>query len=161
MTYHRTGRQRAARKQENTMTKINLANYYDADTLRGFTADEYETRKRLYSEREDAKKAAEMEYDRAAIRNPSFDEIIKRWPTLQPLVRKYLDLDNEIKRLDGQPSTEIGIDIGLHPEVREAIERTGETPSEYARKVLVQTLMRDGFLKPPYPRPAAPVSVIE
>jgi len=99
------------------MTKINLANYYDADTLRGFTADEYETRKRLYSEREDAKKAAEMEYDRAAIRNPSFDEIIKRWPTLQPLVRKYLDLDNEIKRLDGQPSTEIGIDIGLHPEV--------------------------------------------
>ena len=53
------------------------------------------------------------------------------------------------------------IEIAVHPEVQEAIERTGETPSDYAHKVLVQALMRDGFLKHPYPRPTIPVSLIE
>lgn len=53
------------------------------------------------------------------------------------------------------------IEFTVHPEVQEAIERTGETPSDYAHKVLVQALMRDGFLKHPYPRPAISVSLIK
>jgi len=82
---------------------INLAEYYDADTLRGFTPEQYETRKRLYAERCDAKEAAESEYNRARsspLHNPTFNDVIKRWPTLEPLVRKYLDLDHEIERID-------------------------------------------------------------
>jgi len=67
----------------------------------------------------------------------------------------------QIKENTMTDNAKIIIEFTVHPEVQEAIERTGETPSAYAHKVLVQTLMRDGFLKPPYPRPAVPASLIE
>jgi hypothetical protein len=82
---------------------IDLSKYYDADTLRAFTTDEYETRKRLYTDRQAAKDAATKIYEKD-IRPPryglSFDELVTRWSDLEPAIRKYLELDNEIKRLD-------------------------------------------------------------
>lgn len=86
-----------------TRTTVDLSEHYDADTLRNFTTEQYETRKRLYAERDDARRAAEDEYNRGwadRFHNPSFDQTVSKWPALEPLVRKYLDLDYEIKRID-------------------------------------------------------------
>ena len=88
-----------------TKPTIDLAKHYDADTLRSFTTEEYETRKRLYAERNDVYAAADRE---CRMGKPipqqglSLDDLIKKWGTLQPLIQQYLDLDGQIKRLDGK-----------------------------------------------------------
>jgi hypothetical protein len=88
---------------------VDLSKHYDADTLRGFTTEEYETRKRLYAERDEVHAAADAECRRGRSFTPhqglSLNDLIEKWGTLQPLIQKYLDLDAEIKRLDGELET--------------------------------------------------------
>lgn len=83
---------------------IDLSEYYDADTLRAFTADEYENRKRLYTEREAAREVAKSICNSNLVTHRTgldFDGLIKHWSELEPAVRKYLEHDREINRLDG------------------------------------------------------------
>src|SRR5262249_20565068 len=91
----------------------NLAEHYDADTIRRFTDEQYQTRKRLFQERDDAYTAAEKMFNARGAHSPhmgrlSFDEVVTIWNPLGPLVEAYRRLDAEIGRLDQPEERLIG-----------------------------------------------------
>jgi len=82
-----------------------LTDYYDADTLRAFTNQEYEIRKLLFAQRHDARRSAEKAFW-ALLEDGNtsllFDRTVDNWGTLAPLIEAYVRIDAEVRRLDPQ-----------------------------------------------------------